>query len=86
MSNKYNGWSNYPTWRVMTDIINYIEFEEYVTSEDIKEIVEDTVLSNVEDLRALCFDYAKAFISQVNFFEIAESINSEVDEQNKYEQ
>jgi hypothetical protein len=85
MEKEYNGWTNYATWRVNLEILGDIEFEETVTADDLKEIVEDVVFSNVEDWRSLCTDYARAFISEVNFYEIAESINSEIDLQPKYE-
>lgn len=91
MSKEYNGWSNYATWRVNLEILGDIDFDEHVTVDDLKEIVEDVVFSNletglkVEDWRSLCTDYARAFISEVNFYEIAESINAEINLQPKYE-
>ena len=85
MNKEHNGWTNYATWRVNLEILGDIEFEETVTADDLKEIVEDVVFSNVEDGRSLCTDYARAFISEVNFYEIAESINAEIDLQPKYE-
>jgi len=75
---KYNGWTNYATWRVNLEILGDIEFDEQVDAEYLKEIVEDVVFSNVEDLRSLCVDYAKAFLADVNYNEIAENINSEL--------
>ena len=81
MSKKYNGWTNYATWRVNLEIIDGIEFEVKTCAEDIKEIVEDIVFSQYDGIHSLMYDYAKAFISQVNFYKIAESINEELDEQ-----
>lgn len=75
---KYNGWANYATWRVNLEILGDIEFDEQVDAEYLKEIVEDVVFSNVEDPRSLCVDYAKAFLADVNYNEIAENINSEL--------
>ena len=85
MEKEYNGWANYATWRVNLEILGDIEFEETVTADGLKEIVEDVVFSNVEDWRSLCTDYARSFISNVNYYEIAESINAEIDLQPKHE-
>ena len=63
---KYNGWTNYATWRINLEIIEDIEFETHQTAEDIKELVESVVLDQL---------YAEAFIDQVNFDEIAEHVN-----------
>ena len=84
MGKEYNVWTNYATWRVALDIIDGIEFEVETCAEDIKEIVEDVVFSQYElgtTGAGLIEDYARAFISQVNFYKIAESINEELDEQ-----
>ena len=83
MKKEYNGWTNYATWRVNLEIIDGIEFEVKMCAEDIKEIVEDVVFSQYElgFVPHLVEDYARAFISQVNFYKIAESINEELDEQ-----
>jgi len=83
MNKKYNGWTNYATWRINLEIIDGIEFEVETCAEDIKEIVEDVVFSQYElgNGSNLVEDYARSFISQVNFYKIAESINEELDEQ-----
>jgi hypothetical protein len=79
MNKEYNGWTNYATWRVNLEILGDIEFEETVTADDLEEIVEDCVFNNTVEKDCLAADYARAFISEVNFYEIAESINSEID-------
>ena len=79
MNKEYNGWTNYATWRVNLEILGDIEFEETVTAADLEEIVEDCVFNNTVEKDCLAADYARAFISEVNFYEIAESINSEID-------
>ena len=84
MKEKYNGWTNYATWRINLEIIDGIEIEVETCAEDIKEIVEDVVFSQYElgtPGAGLIEDYARAFISQVNFYKIAESINEELNEQ-----
>ena len=85
MEKEYNGWTNYATWRANLEILGDIEFEETVTADDLKEIVEDLVFNNTVEKDCLSADYARAFISEVNFYEIAESINAEIDLQPKYE-
>ena len=72
---KHNGWTNYATWRVNLEIIEDIEFETHQTAEDIKEIVESVVLDQLPKECWLAYDYAGAFIDQVNFYEIAEHVN-----------
>lgn len=79
MNKEYNGWTNYATWRVNLEILGDIEFEETVAADDLEEIVEDCVFNNTVEKDCLAADYARAFIQQVNFYEIAESINSEID-------
>jgi len=72
---KYNGWTNYATWRINLEIIEDIEFETHQTAEDIKEIVESVVFDQLPKDVGLVYDYAEAFIDQVNFYEIAEHVN-----------
>ena len=81
MNKEYNGWTNYATWRVNLEILGDIEFENKMSADDLKEIVEDCVFNNTVEKDCLAADYARAFISQVNFYKIAESINEELDEQ-----
>ena len=87
MNKEYNGWTNYATWRVNLEILGDIEFEEPVTAVQLIEIVEDVVFSQYElgNGSHLVEDYARAFVQQVNFYEIAEGINSELDLQTKYD-
>lgn len=86
MGKQFNGWTNNATWRVNMEVLSDIEFNGYVTAKELREIVEDVVFSNVQDDRELCTDYANAFISQVNFYEIAEHINEEFDLQTEHEE
>ena len=77
---KYNGWTNNATWRVNVDILGDIEFKKPVTAGNLKEIVEDCVFRNPNtcDIPYLVEDYARAFLSQVNYYEIAEAINTDM--------
>ena len=80
MKTTYNGWTNYETWRVNTEILSDIEFDEPVTNEYLEQIVEDVVFSNFEMNSGsyLIEDYARAFVSNVNYYEIAEHINEDL--------
>jgi len=77
----YQGWTNYATWRVNLEILSDIEFENKTSADDLREIVEDIVFSQYELSNGshLIEDYARAFISEVNFYEIARSINEELE-------
>jgi hypothetical protein len=84
---KYNGWTNYATWRVHLEILGDIQFDENISADYLKEIVEDCVFSNYEIYSGshLVEDYARSFISNVNYEEIAQYINEEIDLQTKYD-
>ena len=82
---EYNGWSNYATWRVNLEILGDIQFDEHVSADYLKEIVEDCVFGNTPENLYLIKDYALAFLSDVNYYEIAEHINEEIDLQTKNE-
>lgn len=87
MKKEFNGWTNYATWRVNLEIIDGIEIETKMCAESIKEIVEDVVFSQYElgNGSHLVEDYARAFVSEVNFYEIAQSINEELELQTEYD-
>ena len=69
----YNGWTNYATWRINLEILGDIEFDEPVNASELEDIVSAFVFNGLES--GLIADYAEAFINQVNFYEIAETIN-----------
>ena len=85
MKEKYNGWTNYATWRINLEIIDGIEIETKTCAATIKEIIDDVVFSQYDGTNSLMYDYASAFISEVNFYEIAQSINEELELQTKYD-
>ena len=86
MSEKYNGWTNYATWRVNIEMFDGVTLEDLNTVEtdpyDLKDYLEDyaeeMIFSGVRfDERRpsnLMEDYARAFLSDVNWYEIAEHI------------
>ena len=85
MSNTtYNGWSNYPTWRINLEILNDIDWAEeeieILTEEMLEDYVENAVFeqySTMEQLNGLMEDYARAFLSEVNYREILESLKDD---------
>ena len=81
MKEKYNGWTNYATWRINLEIIDGIEIDTIICAEYIKEYIEDVVFGQYElgNGSHLVEDYARAFVSQVDFYEIAQRINEELE-------
>jgi hypothetical protein len=73
---KYNGWTNYATWRVNLEMFDGFEPDYEMEADDYK-------LMAIEYLEAdgtagIAFDYAMAFIDNVNWHEIAEAHRVEV--------
>ena len=79
MSETYNGWSNYATWRINLEIVDGYAWEdmkfEDITAlcEYLKEMVDDAI-TNYGELEGLAVDYARAFAEDVNYAEIARHI------------
>ena len=82
--NTYNGWSNYATWRINLEIFSDIDFVEEdffdgkCEAQWVEEYIEDALFTGHFDTHPLVEDYARAFINQVNFHEIASHINDEL--------
>jgi hypothetical protein len=77
----YNGWTNYATWRINLEIFDGMEpndlgcFTRYEEPElsDVAEYLNeyvDSILGETED--GLTLSYARAFVSEVNWHEIAQ--------------
>jgi hypothetical protein len=78
MSNsKYNGWTNYATWRVNLEMFD--GSEEYWTAGTAREFVEEIIESTTSE--GVARDYALAFLSDVNWHEIAEHYQEDNDEE-----
>jgi hypothetical protein len=81
---KYNGWTNYATWRVNLEIFDGLECREMFNLRSsagelrhaLKDYAEEVVTMSVRDPEApsLALDYALAFLSDVNWWEIANHI------------
>jgi hypothetical protein len=77
---KHNGWTNYATWRVNLEIIDGYDWyeNEHVDADYVKELVEDAVFGSlIGNGNGLVEDYANAFLSEVNYHEIAENLINE---------
>jgi hypothetical protein len=77
----YNGWTNYETWRVNLEVFDGVawldQFDDglsiYDASQLLKDYAEEIVLSSSGE--GLARDYALAFLSNVNWAEIARSMH-----------
>ena len=81
---KYNGWTNYATWRINLEIFDgYDPDGQKVDHESVKEYAEEIIFTGYcgnlpESELSLMQSYAEAFVSDVNWHEIAEHINEEI--------
>jgi len=66
MSN-YNGWTNYATWRVNLELFD--GYEGTLSADTAREIAEEYIDGSSSE--GLARDYARAFIADVNWREIA---------------
>jgi len=75
---KYNGYTNHATWRVNLEILDGLDWDDYkkdITADIIQEMVEEIVFSNSVEKNCLAAAYARAFLEDVNYQEIADNIN-----------
>jgi galactose-1-phosphate uridylyltransferase len=77
----YNGWRNYETWRIHLEILGDIVFDEVTNKYELEDIVEDAVFNNTVQKDCLAADYARAFVRNVDFEEIARTINEDIEKQ-----
>ena len=77
---KHNGWTNYATWRINLELVWDMQFDEPTTAEQVSEIVESILFDNQEVSSGYVESYARAFLAQVNYHEIADAINFEFEE------
>jgi hypothetical protein len=78
--NTYNGWTNYATWRVNLEMIDGIDPSDMgwklhgpcELADFIKDYVDEIL--EIDAKEGLALDYARAFISDVNWREIARAM------------
>lgn len=78
---RHNGWTNYATWRVNLEIFEGFDPSEYFSAFDANDVYAlsqglqdyaDQVLFECATVEGLAADYARAFLADVNWYEIAE--------------
>jgi hypothetical protein len=75
---KYNGWTNYATWRVNLEMFDGFEDENTnMTADDYKYLAIEHLTYDCS-AESLAFQYAMAFLDEVNWHEIAEHHKEEV--------
>ena len=65
---KYNGWTNYATWRVNLEMFD--GSDQFWTADSAREFVEEIIIDSTPE--GVARDYALAFIADVNWHEIAQ--------------
>jgi len=84
----YNGWTNYATWRVRLEILDDMDARDqyptevaaddaYTLGKLLEEYV-DSVVTQDGSLEGLAVDYARAFLADVNWHEIAEHMLDDI--------
>ena len=90
MSTSYNGWTNYATWRVNLEIFDGIDAAEmgwlklnlYDLADALQEYAAEVVTVGAS---GLALDYARAFLADVNWHEIANSIVESYEDERDFE-
>jgi hypothetical protein len=82
METKYNGWTNYATWRVNLELCEGIlesasrdRCPRFTDAGDLADWLKDQVDDVLTDFgtreEGIALDYARSFVSDVNWYEIA---------------
>jgi hypothetical protein len=74
MEKTYNGWTNYATWRVNLEFFDDGASEYYSDADSCRDYVESVI---EEQANGLALSYALAFLSDVNWHEIAKHYQTE---------
>jgi hypothetical protein len=70
----YNGWTNYATWRVNLEMFDgYDPDGTPVTADSLGEMTDEWLSNGCGN--EVTLDYARAFLNDVNWQEIADAIN-----------
>ncbi len=75
MTTEYNGWTNYATWRVNLELFDGTDHasDNDLDAYDLGQTLREIAIDFMEDTASgLALDYAEAFLSDVNWREIAE--------------
>ena len=70
--NEYNGWTNYATWRINLELFSDMDVEDYFDEfpdvDELKDYAENVIFENYNGTLGLVEDYARAFLSNVNWW------------------
>jgi len=84
----HNGWTNYATWRVNLEMFDSISLGDVCVLDtsnvhEVADNLKDTAEQLIEDGSAegLARDYALAFLSDVNWHEIAQHLINDANEE-----
>ena len=88
MTEKYNGWTNYETWRIQLEVIDGMTLQDFgfdlheVDTDEVADVerlaeyveqyVDEIVLGTVPN--GMARDLAESFLGRVDWFEIAEHL------------
>ena len=81
--NTYNGWTNYETWRVNLEVFDGMTPREFPRVDDVYELSRclktymDDLLYDETGGKGLAYDYAVSFLSEVDYYSIAERMASD---------
>lgn len=83
---RHNGWTNYATWRVNLEMFDGIDVRETfsIDADDdaselasaLKQYADELLTMNGNE--GLALDYARAFMADVNWYEIAEHLLDDI--------
>jgi hypothetical protein len=87
----HNGWTNYATWRVNLEIFDGLEqsevFDLSLPFEQLRHVLQDYVEGHIYEAGGgegnIAVDYALAFLSDVNWYEIAAHMIADNIEENQ---
>ena len=88
----YNGWTNYATWRVNLEIFDGVEISECFSGKpDLRDLADwakeyVTEIVEIDTKAGLALDYARAFLSDVNWHEIAQHMLENWEEEEEEEE
>jgi hypothetical protein len=76
----YNGWTNYETWRVNLEIFDGMDIGKWSDKYELSKWMQEHAENLITDYKtetSLAQDYALAFLSAVNWYEIAQHYETE---------